>query len=50
MMILSVILGMILTTGGLYISYLFNLASGATIVLVLGFGFLVSSMIREIMD
>jgi len=50
MMILSVILGMILTTGGLYISYLFNLASGATIVLVLGFGFLISSMIREIMD
>lgn len=50
MMILSVILGMILTTGGLYISYLFNLASGATIVLVLGFGFLVSSMIRGIMD
>jgi len=50
MMILSVILGMILTTGGLYISYLFNLASGATIVLVLGFGFLVSLMFREIMD
>jgi zinc transport system permease protein len=50
MMILSVILGMILTTGGLYISYLFNLASGATIVLVLGLGFLVSSIIRKLMD
>lgn len=50
MMILSVILGMILTTGGLYISYLFNLASGATIVLVLGLGFFVSSIIQKLMD
>ena len=50
MMILSVILGMILTTGGLYISYLFNLASGATIVLVLGLGFLFSSIIQKLMD
>ena len=50
MMIISVILGMILTTGGLYISYLFNLASGATIVLVLGLGFFVSSIIQKLMD
>lgn len=50
MMFISVILGMILTTGGLYISYLFNLASGATIVLVLGLGFFVSSIIQKLMD
>jgi zinc transport system permease protein len=49
MMILAVIVGMILTTGGLYLSYLFNLASGATIVLVLGFGFLCSLLIQKIM-
>jgi zinc transport system permease protein len=48
MMILAVIVGMILTTGGLYLSYLFNLASGATIVLVLGFGFLCSLLIQKI--
>ncbi len=50
MMILSVILGMILTTAGLYMSYLFNLASGATIVLVLGLGFLVSLLIQKLME
>ncbi|MDO5836280.1 MAG: metal ABC transporter permease [Methanobacterium sp.] len=50
MMILSVIMGMLLTTGGLYISYLFNLASGATIVLVLGLGFSLSSIIQKSMD
>ncbi|EKF86445.1 metal ABC transporter permease [Methanobacterium formicicum] len=50
MMILSVILGMILTTAGLYLSYLFNLASGATIVLVLGLGFLVSVLIQKLME
>ena len=50
MMILSVIMGMVLTTGGLYISYLFNLASGATIVLVLGLGFLVSLLFQKIME
>ncbi|WP_321421899.1 metal ABC transporter permease [uncultured Methanobacterium sp.] len=50
MMILSVVLGMILTTAGLYLSYLFNLASGATIVLVLGLGFLVSVLIQKLME
>jgi len=48
MMVLAVILGMILTTGGLYLSYLFNLASGATIVLVLGLGFLISVIIQRL--
>ena len=50
MMILSVILGMILTTAGLYMSYLFNLASGATIVLVLGFGFLISVLVQKLLE
>jgi len=50
MMIVAVILGMILTTGGLYLSYLFNLASGATIVIVLGLGFVFSSLIKKIME
>lgn len=50
MMILAVILGMILTTGGLYLSYLFNLASGATIVLTLGLGFFISSLIQKVME
>ncbi len=50
MMVLAVIMGMILTTGGLYISFLFNLASGATIVLVLGIGFLCSLIVQKIME
>ena len=50
MMILAVIMGMILTTAGLYMSYLFNLASGATIVLVLGLGFLVSLLVQKFME
>jgi len=48
MMIFAVILGVILTMGGLYVSYLFNLASGATIVLVLGLGFIFSSAIQKL--
>jgi len=36
MMILSVILGMLFTFGGLWISYILNLASGATIILLSG--------------
>lgn len=50
MMILAVILGILLTTGGLYVSYLFNLASGATIVLVLGLGFVISSLLQKFME
>ncbi|MGR6835237.1 metal ABC transporter permease [Syntrophomonas erecta] len=42
MMCLSVFLGIIFTTGGLYLSYLFDLPSGATIILVAGGGFLIS--------
>jgi len=48
MMILAVILGIILTIGGLFVSYIFNLASGATIVLVLSLGFIFSSVIQKV--
>jgi zinc transport system permease protein len=46
-MILSVILGIILTMTGLWLSYIFNLASGATIVLVLGIAFLISVLLKK---
>jgi zinc transport system permease protein len=47
MMLLAVGLGMLLTTCGLYISYLLNLASGATIVLVLGLAFMLSALLKR---
>lgn len=40
MMILAVIFGMIFTFGGLWISYILNLASGATIILLSGLALL----------
>jgi zinc transport system permease protein len=42
MMILSSILGIVFTLVGLYLSYIFNLTSGATIIMVAGPGFLLS--------
>lgn len=45
-MVLSAILGAVFTTSGLWISYLLDLASGATIILVSVVGFLVSSLYR----
>ena len=42
MMILSSILGIVFTLIGLSLSYIFNLTSGATIILVAGVGFLLS--------
>ena len=48
LMFLAVLLGMILTSGGLWLSYLFNLASGATIVLFLTLAFLVSTILRNV--
>ena len=47
MMILSVALGIALTTGGLVLSYQFNLASGATIVLFMALAFLISSLVQK---
>jgi len=46
MMVLATILGIILTTLGLILSYVFNLASGATIVIVMAFAFLISYYIN----
>lgn len=46
-MLLSVILGMILTMIGLWLSYIFNLASGATIVLILGLAFFISLVLKK---
>lgn len=46
-MLFSIILGLILTVMGLWLSYIFNLASGATIVLVLGIAFLISVLLKK---
>jgi zinc transport system permease protein len=42
LMILATVLGIILTTTGLVLSYIFDLASGATIVMVLAAAFAIS--------
>lgn len=47
MMFYSVLLGAVLTFGGLYLSYIFNLASGATIVLFMALAFLLSSLLKR---
>ncbi len=48
LMISSVITGIILTIGGLWISYLLDIASGATIVLLLAVVFFASYFIKKI--
>ena len=47
MMISSVITGIILTIAGLWLSYLLNLASGATIVLLLAVVFFISFFVKK---
>ncbi len=47
LMLLSTSTGIILTAAGLWLSYVLNLASGATIVLVLGVAFLLSSPLKH---
>ncbi len=47
LMFFSVIIGIFLTTTGLFLSYIFNLASGATIILVLGIAFIISSLLKK---
>ena len=42
MMVLSSLLGILFTLAGLYLSYHFNLASGATIIMVAGIAFFLS--------
>ncbi len=47
LILLSIFTGMFLTIAGLWLSYILNLASGATIVLVLGTAFLLSSLFKH---
>lgn len=47
LMMLSTFIGIILTVTGLYLSYIFDLPSGATIVLVSGVGLLFSSFLKH---
>jgi zinc transport system permease protein len=47
LMILATIVGVILTSIGLILSFIFNLASGATIVIVLAAAFLISYYIKD---
>lgn len=47
LMILSTVAGMIFTSLGLYLSFIFNLASGATIIMVLAAAFLISNYIND---
>ena len=47
LMILATIIGIILTTLGLVLSYIFNLASGATIVMVLASAFAISYYLKD---
>ena len=44
----SILLGIILTITGLYLAYRINLATGATIILTLGIGFVLSSIAKVI--
>jgi zinc transport system permease protein len=46
-MVFSVIIGIILTIIGLLFSYIFNIASGATIVLTLAIAFIIFSLIKK---
>jgi len=45
MMVLAVVFGMLFTFGGLWISYILNLASGATIILLSGLALLLTYMV-----
>jgi len=49
MMILAIFFGAILTFAGLWLSYLFDLASGATIVLVSGLSFFIAFGLRTLL-
>jgi len=48
MMVLSVLLGIVLTTGGLWVSYTRDLASGATIIILLVVAFIVSTIVKKL--
>jgi len=44
----SIIVGIILTSAGLWVSYLLNLASGATIIVVMVIAFILSFFIKKV--
>jgi zinc transport system permease protein len=48
MMVLASLLGIVFTTTGLWLSYCFNLTSGATIILVSGAAYLLSLSVRSL--
>ena len=50
MMIIAIILGMLFTSGGLLLSYVFDLPSGATIILLAGFVFMLVSIFLSIKE
>ena len=50
MMILSVILGVVFTVAGLYLSYSFNVASGAAIILLSCVAFLLSWVVQQFLQ
>jgi len=47
MMMLSVLLGIVFTSAGLYLSYLFDLPSGATIILVAAAGYILTLLCKK---
>ena len=47
MMVLAVLLGMVFTTVGLFLSYWLNLTSGAAIILVAAAGYILSALIQN---
>jgi zinc transport system permease protein len=49
MMILSAFLGMVLTVGGLWLSYALDLPTGATVILLLAVAFMVSTVIKKLL-
>ena len=48
LMIYSTLSAVVLTVAGLWLSYVLNLPSGATIILVLGFVFFVSALVKRL--
>jgi len=50
MMVLASILGVLFTTTGLWLSYFLNLTSGATIILVAGFAYLLSLVVKPLIS
>ena len=50
LMFLSIFVGAVLTLGGLWLSYILDLASGATIILLLGAGFFISLFFKYLIS